>query len=67
MLLSRVFLMVESLGVCRAVRLYCPALPGHESALRVHKYFFFLKDCLFVQLQTLMAQARVSTSPLPAL
>lgn len=29
------------------------------------QYLFFLKDCSFMQLQTLMA--RVSTSPLPAL
>lgn len=105
MLLSHVFLMIESLGGCRAVRLYYPALTGHESTLRVFagtticksgntysqkfiwdsttkhltpptptpktnkqtNYFFFLKDCSFVQLQTLMAWARVSTSPLPAL
>lgn len=63
MLLSHVFLMIESLGGCRAVRLRYPVLAGHESMLRVHKYFFFLKDCLFVQLQTLMARAQVSHLP----
>lgn len=67
MLLSHVFLMMESLGGCRAVRLHYPALAGPESTLRVHKYLFFLKDCSFVQLRTLMARAQVSTSPLSTL
>lgn len=39
--LFHVFLLIEGLGGCPAVRLYYPALAGHESLLHVHRYCFF--------------------------
>lgn len=40
-LLFHVFLLIEGLGSCPAVRLYYLASAGHESMLRVHRYCFF--------------------------